>query len=43
KQFVRDWLKNNNLAGDPNIKSIPAEIVEKTSALYHECQERICR
>ncbi|MBR4387035.1 MAG: phosphoribosylaminoimidazolesuccinocarboxamide synthase [Treponema sp.] len=43
KQFVRDWLKNNNLAGDPNIKSIPAEIVEKTSALYHECQERICK
>jgi len=43
KQFVRDWLKNNNLAGDPNIKSIPAEIVEKTSALYHECQEKICK
>jgi phosphoribosylaminoimidazole-succinocarboxamide synthase len=43
KQFIRDWLKNNNLAGDPNIKSIPAEIVEKTSALYHECQKRICR
>ncbi|MBO6132689.1 MAG: phosphoribosylaminoimidazolesuccinocarboxamide synthase [Treponema sp.] len=43
KQFIRDWLKDNNLAGDPNIKSIPAEIVEKTSALYHECQERICR
>lgn len=43
KQFIRDWLKDNNLAGAPNIKSIPAEIVEKTSALYHECQERICR
>ncbi|MBP5577292.1 MAG: phosphoribosylaminoimidazolesuccinocarboxamide synthase [Treponema sp.] len=43
KQFVRDWLKDNNLAGDQNIKSIPAEIVEKTSALYHECQERICK
>jgi len=43
KQFVRDWLKDNNLAGDPNIKSIPAEIVEKTSALYHECQDRICK
>ena len=41
KQFVRDWLKDNNLAGDPSIKSIPAEIVEKTSALYRECQERI--
>lgn len=43
KQFVRDWLKDNNLAGDPSIKSIPAEIVEKTSALYRECQERICK
>ena len=43
KQFVRDWLKDNNLAGDPNIKSIPAEVVAKTSALYHECQEKICK
>ncbi len=43
KQFVRDWLKQNNLAGDPNIKSIPEEIVNKTSALYLECQKRICK
>ena len=43
KQFVRDWLKDNNLAGDPSIKSIPAEVVEKTSALYHECENRICK
>lgn len=42
KQFVRDWLKENNLAGNPNIKSIPQEIVEKTSELYRECQKRIC-
>ncbi len=42
KQFVRDWLKDNNLAGDPDIKSIPSEVVEKTSALYRECQKRIC-
>ena len=42
KQFVRDWLKENNLAGDTNIKSIPAEIVEKTAALYRECQTKIC-
>lgn len=41
KQFIRDWLTDNNLAGDPNIKSIPAEIVEKTSALYHECVRKI--
>ncbi len=43
KQFVRDWLKDNNLAGDPNIKSIPQDIVAKTAALYKECQERICK
>ena len=42
KQFVRDWLKENNLDGDENIKSIPAEIVEKTAALYRECQTKIC-
>ena len=42
KQFIRDWLKENNLAGDPNIKSIPDDVVAKTSALYHECQTKIC-
>lgn len=42
KQFIRDWLKDNNLAGDPNIKSIPEDVVAKTSALYHECQTKIC-
>ena len=42
KQFVRDWLKANNLAGDPNIKEIPADIVKKTADLYAECQKRIC-
>ena len=42
KQFVRDWLKANNLAGDPTIKEIPAEVVEKTAAIYKECQTRIC-
>lgn len=42
KQFIRDWLRDNNLAGDPNIKSIPDDVVAKTSALYHECQTKIC-
>ena len=42
KQFVRDWLKANNLAGDPNIKEIPADIVKKTADLYAECQKKIC-
>ncbi|MDY5122365.1 MAG: phosphoribosylaminoimidazolesuccinocarboxamide synthase [Treponema sp.] len=42
KQFVRDWLKANNLAGDPNIKEIPADVVAKTSEIYKECQSKIC-
>ncbi|MCQ2578440.1 MAG: phosphoribosylaminoimidazolesuccinocarboxamide synthase [Treponema sp.] len=41
KQFVRDWLKDNNLAGDPNIKEIPADVVAKTSEIYKECQFKI--
>ncbi|WP_149554191.1 phosphoribosylaminoimidazolesuccinocarboxamide synthase [Treponema pectinovorum] len=41
KQFIRDWLKENNLAGDPNIKSIPQEVVNETSKLYHECVKKI--
>ncbi len=43
KQFVRDWLKAHNLAGDPNIKEIPADVAEKTAALYRECEEKICK
>ena len=43
KQFVRDWLKAHNLAGDPSIKEIPADIVAQTAALYRECERRICQ
>ncbi|HBG66008.1 MAG TPA: phosphoribosylaminoimidazolesuccinocarboxamide synthase [Treponema sp.] len=42
KQFVRDWLTEHKLAGDPSIQSIPQDIVDKTAALYRECQQRIC-
>ncbi|MCI6257841.1 MAG: phosphoribosylaminoimidazolesuccinocarboxamide synthase [Spirochaetia bacterium] len=42
KQFVRDWLKDNNLAGDPLIKSIPSDVVAKTAEIYRECQTLIC-
>lgn len=42
KQFIRDWLKENHLDGDPNIKSIPTDIAEKTASLYRECRKRIC-
>lgn len=41
KQFVRDWLKANNLAGDPTIKAIPADVVAKTSEIYAECAKRL--
>ena len=43
KQFVSDWLKANNLAGDPSIKEIPADIVKKTADLYAECERRLTR
>ena len=42
KQFIRDWLKENHLDGDTNIKSIPTDIAEKTASLYRECRKKIC-
>lgn len=39
KQFVRDYLKDNGLAGKAAV--LPIDIVNKTSALYKECQKRI--
>lgn len=41
KQFVRDWLKSKNLAGDPTIKEVDADVVKRTSELYHECVRKI--
>ena len=41
KQFVRDWLKKNNLAGNADIKTIPEEIINQTAALYKECLKKI--
>ena len=41
KQFVRDWLKDNKLAGSADIKTIPQDIVDKTAALYRECESRL--
>lgn len=42
KQFVRDWLKANHLAGDSSIRSVPEDIVSKTADIYRECERRIC-
>lgn len=41
KQFIRDWLKANNLAGDPDIKSIPDDVVATTAAIYKDCVKKI--
>ena len=43
KQFVRDWLKENNLAGKTDIKEIPSDIARRTSEIYKECERKICR
>ncbi len=41
KQFVRDWLKDNNIAGKDDIKPLPQEVVDKTSQIYHEGLNRL--
>ena len=41
KQFVRDWLKDNKLSGSADIKTIPQDFVDKTAALYRECEARL--
>ncbi len=43
KQFIRDWLKDNGLAGSEDIKEIPEEITRKTADLYQECANRLVR
>lgn len=43
KQFVRDWLKENHLDGNPDIKEISNEVVQKTSEIYKECENKICK
>lgn len=42
KQFIRDWLLQNDLAGSTSIKEIPQDIIEKTSQKYQECKEKLC-
>ncbi len=41
KQFVRDWLIENKLNGVTPAPELPAEIAEKTAALYKECYTKI--
>jgi phosphoribosylaminoimidazole-succinocarboxamide synthase len=46
KQFVRDWLEAARINGKPWDKTppaprLPAEVVEKTAAKYHEALQRL--
>ena len=41
KQFVRDYLETLDWDKTPPAPSLPAEIIEKTSAKYREAFERL--
>jgi phosphoribosylaminoimidazole-succinocarboxamide synthase len=41
KQFVRDWASESGWDKTPPAPEIPAEVVERTQALYAEAYERI--
>jgi phosphoribosylaminoimidazole-succinocarboxamide synthase len=41
KQFVRDWLENTGWNKQAPGPALPAEIVEKTAAKYHEAMTRL--
>lgn len=41
KQFVRDWLIENNLDGKTPGAKLPDHIIEATKDLYIECQEKL--
>ncbi|EEP75613.1 phosphoribosylaminoimidazole-succinocarboxamide synthase [Uncinocarpus reesii 1704] len=40
KQFLRDWLASNDLAGKENV-AMPADVARKTELKYQEAYERI--
>ncbi len=41
KQFVRDWLIKNNLDGKTPAPQLPDEIIEATTKIYRECQNKL--
>jgi phosphoribosylaminoimidazole-succinocarboxamide synthase len=41
KQFVRDWLTESGWNREPPAPELPLDIVEKTSARYHEAYRRL--
>lgn len=41
KQFVRDYLKENNLVGKVDA-ILPPDIVKKTQEIYKECKRKLC-
>lgn len=42
KQFVRDYLKEHNLAGKADIPPLPSDVIKQTSQKYEECRHLIC-
>jgi len=41
KQYVRDFMDSTGWDHDPPAPNLPAEVIEKTSALYREAYELI--
>lgn len=42
KQFVRDYLKQNNIAGRADISGLPDDVIAQTTKKYEECRHLIC-
>jgi len=43
KQFIRDWLTDNQIDGKMQFDNVPDGIINKTAAIYQECLEKIVR
>ena len=41
KQYLRDWLTDNKLAGVTPAPDLPDEVVAKTQEKYLECLDRL--
>jgi len=41
KQYVRDWLVSQGWDREPPAPPLPEDVVDKTSARYHEAYRRI--
>lgn len=41
KQFLRDWLQNNQVNGDFQVDKVPEAVLARTEKLYNECLIRL--